>query len=83
MRRKRSYPYFEINHTDSLQIVMVSTTGRPIPFYPVKLSSGNGESKNLMVIAYTALHDCTVNIEDTYTTIGFDFTSTKNYDKKW
>ena len=73
---------FEIIRTDSLQIAMGGTTGTPIPFYPVKLSSDNGEPNNSMVVAYTALHDCTVNIEDAYTDVGFDFTGTKDFDKK-
>ena len=73
---------FEIIRTDSLQIEMGGTTGTPVPFYPVKLSNENGEPNNSMVVAYTALHDCTVNIDDAYTTVGFDFTGTKNFDKK-
>lgn len=73
---------FEIIRTDSLQIKMGGTTGKPIPFYPVKLSNDNGEPNNSMVVAYSALHDCTVNIEDAYTAVGFDFTGTKNLDKK-
>jgi HD-GYP domain-containing protein (c-di-GMP phosphodiesterase class II) len=73
---------FEIIRTDSLQIAMGGTTGTPIPFYPVKLSGDNGEPNNSMVVAYTALHDCTVNIEDAYTAVGFDFTGTKDFDKK-
>ena len=73
---------FEIIRTDSLQIAMGGTTGTPIPFYPVKLSGDNGEPNNSMVVAYTALHDCTINIEDAYTTVGFDFTGTKDFDKK-
>ena len=73
---------FEIIRTDSLQIEMGGTTGTPIPYYPIKLSSDDGEPNNSMVVAYTALHDCTVNIEDAYATIGFDFTGTKNFDKK-
>ena len=73
---------FEIIRTDSLQIAMGGTTGTPIPFYPVKLSGDNGEPNNSMVVAYTALHDCTVNIEDAYTAVGFDFTGTKGFGKK-
>jgi len=55
---------FEIIRTNSLQIKMGGTTGKPILFYPVKLSSDNGELNNSMVVAYSVLHDCTVNIED-------------------
>lgn len=35
-----------------------------------------------MVVAYAALHDCTVNINDAYTVDGFDFSGTKDFDKK-
>ena len=73
---------FEIIRTDSLKIAMGGTTGKPIPYYPVKLSCDNGAPNNSMVVAYAALHDCTVNIEDAYTAVGFDFTGTKNFDKK-
>jgi HD-GYP domain-containing protein (c-di-GMP phosphodiesterase class II) len=73
---------FEIIRTDSLKIAMGGTTGTPIPYYPVKLSCDNGAPNNSMVVAYAALHDCTVNIEDAYTAVGFDFTGTKNFDKK-
>ena len=73
---------FEIIRTDSLQIAMGGTTGAPIPYYPVKLSCNNGAPNNSMVVAYAALHDCTVNIKDAYTAVGFDFTGTKNFDKK-
>lgn len=73
---------FEIIRTDSLHIAMGGTTGSPIPFYPVKLICEDGSPNNSMVAAYSALHDCTVNIEDAYTAEGFDFSGTKNFDIK-
>lgn len=73
---------FEIIRTDSLHIKMGGTTGTAVPYYPVKLFSDNGEPNNSMVVAYAALHDNTVNIQDAYTTVGFDFTGTKNFDRK-
>jgi len=73
---------FEIIRTDSLHIAMGGTTGASIPFYPVKLIGEDGKPNNSMVVAYAALHDCTVNIDDAYTVGGFDFSGTKNFDKK-
>jgi len=73
---------FEIIRTDSLHLVMGGTTGAPIPFYPVKLIGEDGKPNNSMVVAYAALHDCTVNINDAYTVDGFDFSGTKDFDKK-
>lgn len=73
---------FEIIRTDSLHIAMGGTTGEPIPFYPVKLTGEDGKPNNSMVVAYAALHDCTVKIDDAYIVDGFDFSGTKRFDKK-
>lgn len=73
---------FEIIRTDSLHIAMGGTTSSSIPFYPVKLTCEDGSPNNSMVVAYAALHDCTVNIEDAYSAEGFDFSGTKNFDTK-
>jgi len=73
---------FEIIRTDSLHIAMGGTTGEPIPFYPVKLTGEDGKPNNSMVVAYAAIHDCTVKIDDAYIVDGFDFSGTKRFDKK-
>jgi len=73
---------FEIMRTDSLKIAMGGTTGVPIPFYPIHLIGRDGLPNNSMVVAYSVLHDRTVNIPDAYTAEGFDFSGTKNFDKK-
>lgn len=73
---------FEIIRTDSLNIAMGGTTGEEIPFYPILLYDDAGNPNNSMVVAYAVLHDQTINIADAYTEQGFDFTGTKNFDKK-
>ena len=73
---------FEIIRTDSLNITMGGTTGVEIPFYPIALYDGAGKPNNSMVVAYAVLHDQTINITDAYSEKGFDFTGTKNFDKK-
>ena len=73
---------FEIMRTDSLNIAMGGTTGVKIPFYPIHLIGRDGLPNNSMVVAYAVLHDRTVNIPDAYTAEGFDFSGTKNFDKK-
>ena len=73
---------FEIMRTDSLNIAMGGTTGVAIPFYPIHLIGREGLPNNSMVVAYSVLHDRTVNIPDAYTAEGFDFSGTKNFDKK-
>jgi HD-GYP domain-containing protein (c-di-GMP phosphodiesterase class II) len=73
---------FEIMRTDSLNIAMGGTTGVPIPFYPIFLADKDGKPNNSMVAAYAALTGRTVNIPDAYTEEGFDFSGTRNFDKK-
>jgi HD-GYP domain-containing protein (c-di-GMP phosphodiesterase class II) len=73
---------FEIMLNDSLQIVMGGTSGNEIPFYPIPLIEPNGAENLSMVAAYAALRDETVNIADAYQAEGFDFSGTRNFDKK-
>ena len=73
---------FEIVLNDSLKIAMGGTTGNEVPFYPIPLHQPNGVENNSMVAAYSVLHDESVNIADAYTADGFDFSGTRNFDKK-
>ena len=73
---------FEIVLNDSLGIKMGGTSGNPIPFYPIPLHQDDGTKNTSMVAAYAALNDETVNIADAYTADGFDFSGTRNFDKK-
>ena len=73
---------FEILMTDSLDFHMGGTSGKDIPFYPVKLYTDNGEPNNSMIAAYVGLTGETVNIKDAYQAKGFDFSGTKMFDEK-
>ena len=73
---------FEIVLNDSLGIVLGGTSGKPITFYPIKLYDEGGTANRTMVAAYAALTGDTVNIADAYTADGFDFSGTRNFDKK-
>jgi HD-GYP domain-containing protein (c-di-GMP phosphodiesterase class II) len=73
---------FAIMRNETLNIAMGGTTGNPIPFYPVHLHGKDGKPNNQMVAAYAALTGKTVNIADAYTADGFDFSGTRNFDKK-
>ena len=73
---------FEIVLNDSLKIAMGGTTGVEVPFYSIPLHQPDGAPNNNMVAAYAALHDETVSIADAYTAEGFDFSGTRNFDKK-
>ena len=73
---------FEIMRNDSLGIAMGGTSGVDIPFYPVNLFDKDGKAINTMVAAYAVHHACSVNIANAYSEAGFDFSGTKNFDKK-
>jgi HD-GYP domain-containing protein (c-di-GMP phosphodiesterase class II) len=73
---------FAIMRNESLGIAMGGSTGSPIPFYPVHLYGKDGKPNNQMVAAYAALTGKTVNIADAYSEAGFDFSGTRNFDKK-
>jgi HD-GYP domain-containing protein (c-di-GMP phosphodiesterase class II) len=73
---------FEIVRTSSLKYYLGGTTGSPVPFYPIHLVGKDGKPNHTMVAAYAALTGKTVNISDAYTADGFDFTGTRNFDKK-
>ena len=73
---------FEILMTDSLDFHMGGTSGKEIPFYPVKLYTDEGEPNNSMIAAYVGLTGETVNIKDAYKAKGFDFSGTKMFDEK-
>ncbi|TAK51622.1 MAG: GAF domain-containing protein [Betaproteobacteria bacterium] len=73
---------FEIMRTTSLKFYLGGTSGNPIPFYPIQLRTPDGRPNHGMVAAYAALTGKTVNVEDAYTEQGFDFSGTRNFDKK-
>jgi HD-GYP domain-containing protein (c-di-GMP phosphodiesterase class II) len=73
---------FEIMRNHTLGIAMGGTSGVEIPFYPIHLYDKEGRPIHSMVAAYAVHHDRSVNIADAYTEAGFDFTGTRNFDKK-
>jgi HD-GYP domain-containing protein (c-di-GMP phosphodiesterase class II) len=74
--------HFEIMKNDSLAISMGGTSGNAIPFYPIPLHDKDANPNLTMVAAYVAINDRTVNIADAYTEEGFDFSGTRNFDKR-
>ena len=73
---------FEIMLNDTLQIAMGGTTGKPIPFPPVRLVDDQGHANHKNVASHCALSASTVNIADAYDADKFDFTGTKAFDAK-
>jgi len=73
---------FSIMITDSLNIHMGGTSGKEIPFYPVKLYMDDGKPNKTMIAANAGLTGDTINIPDAYEAKGFDFAGTKAFDDK-
>jgi len=73
---------FEIVRTDSLSIAMGGSSGNAVPFYPIPLHAPDGKPNYTMIAAYAALTHKTVNVADAYTEEGFDFSGTRNFDKR-
>ena len=73
---------FEIMLNDTLSIAMGGTTGKPIPFPPLRLRDDQGNPNHKNVASYCALSGTTVNIADAYDADKFDFSGTKAFDAK-
>ncbi|MBI5163276.1 MAG: GAF domain-containing protein, partial [Magnetospirillum sp.] len=73
---------FEIMLNDTLSIAMGGTTGRAIPFPPLRLHDDQGVPNHKNVASYCALSSATVNIPDAYDAENFDFSGTKAFDSK-
>ena len=73
---------FEIMRTDSLGIAMGGTTGREIPFPPLRMhDETTGEENHKNIATHVALSGETVNIPDAYEAEGFDFSGTRKFDE--
>ncbi|HWI13193.1 MAG TPA: HD domain-containing phosphohydrolase [Burkholderiales bacterium] len=73
---------FEIFRNDTLGIAMGGATGQEIPFGAIDLFDKNGMPVNSMVAAYAVHHQRSISIADAYTESGFDFSGTKEFDRR-
>ncbi|OAN48003.1 diguanylate cyclase [Paramagnetospirillum marisnigri] len=73
---------FEIMLNDTLDIAMGGTTGKPIPFPPLRLRDDFGHPNHKNVSSSCALTGTTINIVDAYDDTKFDFSGTKAFDAK-
>ncbi len=74
--------HFEILCNDSLGIRMGGASGDPIAFDPIPLHDNRGRPNHSMVVSHCVLSDETVNIEDAYRAEGFDFSGTRDFDRR-
>jgi sigma-B regulation protein RsbU (phosphoserine phosphatase) len=83
VRTKDDRLKFAIMLTDSLGIALGGTEGKDIPFPPLRLKDPDTGAPNHRNIAtHVALHGHSVNIADIYGTDAFDFTGTREFDKR-
>ncbi|MFQ5658873.1 MAG: HD domain-containing phosphohydrolase [Gammaproteobacteria bacterium] len=73
---------FEIMLTESLGFHKGGTSGETIEFYPISLYDKEGNPNKHMVASWAALSGETVNIKDAYIDEQFDFSGTRQFDKK-
>ena len=75
---------FEIVRTTSLAINMGGTSKRPVQFKPISLYHRDGRPNIERVVAYSALNNKIVNLDDVYeeNSKGFDFTGPRMFDKQ-
>jgi len=73
---------FEIMRNDSLGINMGGTTGVDIPYDPVPLFDKDNKPIVSNVVACAYHNDTSLNIADAYTEDGFDFSGTREIDKR-
>ena len=83
VRTKDDRLKFSIMLTDSLGIALGGTTGKEIQFPPLRLTDpGTGAPNHRNIATHVALHGHSVNIADIYGTEAFDFTATREFDKR-
>ncbi|MBL0691565.1 MAG: GAF domain-containing protein [SAR324 cluster bacterium] len=73
---------FEIMLNDVLNTHYGGTGENTPPFPELAILNRDGKVNENMIAAYSAGYKTKVNIKDAYSAKGFDFTGTKNFDKK-
>jgi len=83
VRTKDDRLKFSIMLTDSLGIALGGATGQEIPFPPLRLKDADtGEPNHRNIATHVALHGHSVNIADIYGSEAFDFSGTREFDKR-
>lgn len=73
---------FQIMRNDTLNVALGGTTGKPIPFPPLKLYDADFCQPNMNNVATAVAHTKrAVNIADAYVAEEFDFSGTKKFDQ--
>jgi HD-GYP domain-containing protein (c-di-GMP phosphodiesterase class II) len=73
---------FEIVRTDSLKFALGGTSGHAIDFPDLPLFTADGQPNNHLVAVCAVTRGATINIADAYTEAGFDFSGTREFDRR-
>ncbi len=71
-----------VRHCDSLDIHLGGTTGEPTYGFPIELEDKEGNPRTSSVTAVCALSKKSINLENIQNHPEFDFSSTKDFDKR-
>ncbi|WP_172600089.1 GAF and HD-GYP domain-containing protein [Sulfuricystis multivorans] len=73
---------FSIALNDALGLALGGASGRLADFPDLPLFDAAGEPNHALVAAHAALTGETVNIPDAYSAVGFDFSGTRQFDRR-
>lgn len=73
---------FRLLRNDSLALAEGGSAEKPVEMAPVPLYLPDGAPNHHNVAAHVALTGATVNLEDAYTAAGFDFSGTREFDRR-
>lgn len=79
---EKTHLQFEILHNTSMNIHLGGSSNNPITLDPIPLYLSDGCPNTKTVAACAAISGDTINIDDVYESIGFDFSGPKSYDEK-
>ncbi len=74
--------HFNTMLNSSLQVYIGGVRGKPVTLPPIPLYNNKGEPNYSNVSAYCALKGETINIPDAYRAEGFDFSGTREFDRR-
>lgn len=83
VRTKDDRLQFSIMLTDSLGIALGGASGAEIPFPPLRLKDpATGAPNHRNIATHVALHGHSINIADIYGSEAFDFSGTREFDRR-
>ncbi|MEO8185250.1 MAG: GAF domain-containing protein, partial [Deltaproteobacteria bacterium] len=73
---------FVILRNDSLKLSLGGTTGQAIDLPPIPIRDPSGKPNHANVASFAACTQKSINIEDAYAAVGFDFSGMQAFDRR-